>query len=124
MEIKSFPDGSNGKESACKTRVQSLDWDDPLEKGMATHSSILARRTLWTEDTVHRVLKSWTRLKQLSRQVALDIKTFGYRAMLKFSNAKQTGIVLIILCIRNSLPPQLLWLPLGESILFFLIISS
>ena len=24
-------------------RVQSLDWEDPLEKGMATHSSILAR---------------------------------------------------------------------------------
>ena len=106
------------------TRVQSLDWDYPLEKGMATHSSTLARRTPWTEDTVHRVLKSWTRLKQLSRQVALDIKIFGYRAMLKFSNANQTGIVLIILCIRNSLSPQLLWLPLGESILFFLIISS
>jgi len=25
-----------------KTRVQSLDWEDPLEMGMATHSSILA----------------------------------------------------------------------------------
>jgi len=25
-----------------KTRVQSLGWEDPLEKGMATHSSILA----------------------------------------------------------------------------------
>ena len=32
-----------------KTWVQSLDWDDPLEKGMATHSSILAWRVLWTE---------------------------------------------------------------------------
>ena len=30
-------------------RVQSLDWEDPLEKGMATHSSILARRIPWTE---------------------------------------------------------------------------
>ena len=27
-----------------ETRVQSLGWDDPLEKGMATHSSILAWR--------------------------------------------------------------------------------
>ena len=26
-------------------RVQSLGWEDPLEKGMATHSSILAKRT-------------------------------------------------------------------------------
>ena len=29
--------------------VQSLDWEDPLEEGMATHSSILAWKTLWTE---------------------------------------------------------------------------
>ena len=27
-----------------ETQVQSLDWEDPLEKGMATHSSILAER--------------------------------------------------------------------------------
>ena len=31
------------------TRVQSLGWEDPLEEGMATHSSILAWRILWTE---------------------------------------------------------------------------
>ena len=36
-----FPAGSEGKESACKTWVWSLGWEDPLEKGMATHSSIL-----------------------------------------------------------------------------------
>ena len=29
-------------------RVQSLDWEDPLEKGKATHSSILAWRIPWT----------------------------------------------------------------------------
>ena len=33
-----------------KTQVQSLGWEDPLEKGMATHSSILARRIPWTEE--------------------------------------------------------------------------
>ena len=32
-----------------ETRVQSLDQEDPLEKGMATHSSILAWRIPWTE---------------------------------------------------------------------------
>ena len=31
-----------------ETPVQSLDWEDPLEKGKATHSSILAWRTPWT----------------------------------------------------------------------------
>ena len=31
-----------------ETRVQSLGWEDPLEKGMATQSSILAWRSPWT----------------------------------------------------------------------------
>ena len=33
-----------------ETQVRSLDWEDPLEKGMATHSSILAWRIPWTEE--------------------------------------------------------------------------
>ena len=45
-----FPGGSEGKEFACNAekRVQSLGWEDPLEKGMATHSTILAWRIPWT----------------------------------------------------------------------------
>ena len=31
-----------------ETQVRSLCWEDALEKGMTTHSSILAWRTLWT----------------------------------------------------------------------------
>jgi len=33
-----------------ETQVQSLRWDDPLEKEMATHSSIFAWRIPWTEE--------------------------------------------------------------------------
>ena len=33
-----------------ETRVQSLVWEDPLEKAMATHSSIFAWRITWTEE--------------------------------------------------------------------------
>ena len=33
-----------------KTWVWSLSWEEPLEEGMATHSSILAWRSLWTEE--------------------------------------------------------------------------
>ena len=33
-----------------KTQVQSLGWEDPLEKEMETHSSILAWRIPWTEE--------------------------------------------------------------------------
>ena len=35
-----------------ETWVRSLDWEDPLEKGMATLSSIFAWRIPWTEDLV------------------------------------------------------------------------
>ena len=44
-----------------ETQVRSLGWEDRLEKGMATHSSILAWRIRWTEEpwkaTVHRGCK-------------------------------------------------------------------
>ena len=33
-----------------ETWARSLDWEDPLEEGMATHSSILTWRILWTEE--------------------------------------------------------------------------
>ena len=33
-----------------ETQAQSLGWEDPLEKEMATHSSILACETPWTEE--------------------------------------------------------------------------
>ena len=47
-----FPGGSVGKESPAmqETRVQTLGQEDPLEEGMATHSSILAWRIPWTEE--------------------------------------------------------------------------
>ena len=33
-----------------ETWVQSLGWEDPLEEGMGTHSSIVAWKTPWTEE--------------------------------------------------------------------------
>ena len=47
--------------------VQSLNQKDPLEEGMATHSSILAWRIPWTEGAWYRVAKGLTQLKRLSR---------------------------------------------------------
>ena len=48
---KGLPSGSAVKNLPAmqEMQVQSLDWEDPLEKGMATHSSILAWRIPWTE---------------------------------------------------------------------------
>ena len=52
-----------------ETLIWSLGWEYPLEKGMATHSSIRAweipwRRAWWA--TVHEVAKRWQPLKQLT----------------------------------------------------------
>ena len=63
---REFPGGSDHKNLPAmqETQVRSLGWKDPLEEGMATHSSILAwrismvRRTWWA--TVHGVTKSQT----------------------------------------------------------------
>ena len=43
----------DSKESACNAgdQVRSLGWEDPLEKEMGTHSSVLAWEIPWTEET-------------------------------------------------------------------------
>ena len=50
--IYGFPSGSTVKNLPAmqEMQVQSLGWEDPLEKETATHSSILAWETPWTED--------------------------------------------------------------------------
>ena len=54
-EAVGFPGGQGMKNPPAMqetqgTRVQSLGWEDPLEEGMATHSSILVWRIPWTEE--------------------------------------------------------------------------
>ena len=43
-------DDTAGKESACNAGIPSLGGEDPLQEEMATHSSILAWKILWTEE--------------------------------------------------------------------------
>ena len=56
--VKSLP-------AVWETQVQSLDWKDPLEKKMATHSSILAWEFPWTDEpgglTVREITKESSR---------------------------------------------------------------
>ena len=62
QQVKNLP----AMQETWETGVQSLEGEDPLQKEMATHSSILAWEIPWTEKpdglTVQRVAKSWTRL--------------------------------------------------------------
>ena len=45
-----------------ETWVRSLGWEDPLEKGMATHSSILAWRIPWTKEPGRLQSTGWQRV--------------------------------------------------------------
>ena len=54
-QTEGFPGDACGKEPAYQSRrhedeVRSLDWEDTLQEGMATHSTIFIWRIPWTED--------------------------------------------------------------------------
>ena len=46
-----------------ETQVQSLSWEDPLEKEMATHSNILAWKIPWTEEPGRPQSMGWQRVR-------------------------------------------------------------
>ena len=69
--MKGFPGGSAVKNlpAVQETRVQSLDWEDPLEEGMATTPVFLPRESHGQRNlvaVVHGAAQSRTRLKRLS----------------------------------------------------------
>ena len=84
-----------------ETRVRSLGRKDPLEEGMATHSSILAWRTptdreAW-RSTIHRVTQGWTRLKRLSTYsiVSLFLSLQNFSELPKFHQDDKNLIVFL-----------------------------
>ena len=57
-----------------ETRIRSLGQEDPLEKEMATHSSIHACKIPWTEEhqaTVHGIAKNRTRLSDIIKYILI-----------------------------------------------------
>ena len=50
LEERDDPQTVKNLPAILETWVRSLGWEDPLEEGMATHSSILAWRIPWTEE--------------------------------------------------------------------------
>ena len=81
-----------------ETWVWSLGWEDPLEKGMATHSSILAWRISWT---VHGVTKRQTQLRDF-QFTSLHIYICIYKAFLIHFNISCSGSQEILKWIRNA----------------------
>ena len=84
-----------------ETWVWSLDWEDPLEKGMVTHSSILAWRIAWTEE--------YSRLQSMgSQRVGHDWATFTYFSSLCYKSSATVGwavcLSIHVLGVSFSLP--------------------
>ena len=73
----------------CETWVQSLGWEDPLEEGTTTHSSILAWRIpmdrgAW-QATVHGVEKGWTRLSDSTQHSIFGESHYSAHCMSRLS---------------------------------------
>ena len=77
-----------------KTWVRSLSGEDPLEKGNATHSSLLAWRIPWT--TVHVVEKSWTPLR-------FQLLNLSFPPRIKPASPAMEGQALVTGLLRKSL---------------------
>ena len=84
--IRGFPGGACGKEPTCPCKrhkipqVQSFVREDPLEKGMATHSIILAWRIPWKEKpgrpqsiSSQRIRHDWSDLAHMHHELELNI---------------------------------------------------
>ena len=81
--MKGFPGGTSGKESACqcgdaRTLVWSLGWQDPMEKEMATHCSILSWKIPCTQEPgmlqsmgLQRVGRNWESKKQQQNKMKI-----------------------------------------------------
>ena len=89
--------------------VRPLGWEDPLEEGMATHSSILAWRIPWTEEPgglVHGIEKSRTQLKDWARTHWR--LWLSYRGLGRTSGTSSDKVpVTLKICTKNNLRDRL-----------------
>ena len=114
-----------------ETWVRSLGQEDPLEEGMATHSSILAWRIPWTEDFgglySPRVAKSWTWLSNSTKvlgltlipihhfKAALSSRIFHYDGIYFYSNRtfmstlSNLCVWLMATILNSAVPEKHLW---------------
>ena len=61
-----------------ETWVQSLGWEDPLEKEIATHSRILAWKIPWTEEPARLQSMASQRVGRLSDFTSLTVEDFSW----------------------------------------------
>ena len=80
------------------TWVLSLSWEDPLEKEMATHSSILAWKIPWREEPgrLHRLTKNWTRLSDFTFTFHFLLELFHVQILLHFCLVSQETVCVYV----------------------------
>ena len=96
------------------TQVSSLGWEDPLEEGMATHSSILAWRIPWTEEPGGLQSTGLQRVRQdLATKTTRTIPAFQGPWKTVYVNASYTrkttrisGMVLLTVCNQPEYTPM------------------
>ena len=106
-----FPGGSvvkNPMQEMQETWVQSFNWKDPLEKEMATHSSILACIISWTVEPGRlQPMESQKSQGWLCTQEHTQCITEKQKAWSKLLNAiYKKGDVITYLLLSNKLPPN------------------
>ena len=108
-----------------ETWVQSLVWEDPLEKGMATHSSVLTWRLPWVKEPgrqsmrLQRVRHDWgtqhstLNVKRVNFMIYILFLNFNACQVLEFSNYVQIPSILFSYIYIN-VAKKLIWIPLYE----------
>ena len=97
-----------------ETRVRSLGWEDPLEKEMATHSSILAWRIPWTEEPGKLQSRRVTKLnttEQLTLALFSPHISYAPAPLDLASSTSYHHLCLLCLRVQPSLPGSPVYLP-------------
>ena len=98
------PGGSDSKESACNAgdQVQPLGWESPLEKGITTHSNMIAWRISWTEVPggwqsmgLQRVRHNWVTNTILKFNAEYSVINVKYMRRRKKSLHNQDSVILV-----------------------------
>ena len=108
----SFPGGSIIKnplavQETQETRVQSLGWEDPLEKEMATHSSILVWEIPWTEKSGGLQSLGLQMTERLSMHTYSKLLRQGGIRLQKILNARVKNFNLMNKALRNHVNKHL-----------------
>ena len=90
-----FPGGSDSKESACNVGDLGLipGWEDPLEEGMATHSSILVWRISMDRGAWQATYSTWGCKKSVTTERLSTAQHFGNFSVRTGSGKGQTYIL-------------------------------